>query len=115
LASLARTCRTFRDPALDVLWSFLKSFDPLIRCLPQDLWEMDDDYFLVLFVLIIFRYLPDLFPPQTGSYFSNTPNVFASSANIPNPHYLSTLVITPSALSADFYPTVAVSYRTSDN
>ncbi|KAH7922174.1 hypothetical protein BV22DRAFT_1037812 [Leucogyrophana mollusca] len=46
LARLARTCRTFRDPALDVLWSFLKSFDPLIRCLPQDLWMHDDDGFL---------------------------------------------------------------------
>ncbi|KAH7929497.1 hypothetical protein BV22DRAFT_130028 [Leucogyrophana mollusca] len=47
LASLARTCRIFRDPALDSLWSFLKSFDPLIRCLPQDLWVTDADGFLV--------------------------------------------------------------------
>ncbi|KAH7924043.1 hypothetical protein BV22DRAFT_541321 [Leucogyrophana mollusca] len=47
LASLARTCRTFRDPALDVLWSFLNSFDPLIRCLPQDLWVKDEGGFLV--------------------------------------------------------------------
>ncbi|KAH7924042.1 hypothetical protein BV22DRAFT_541174 [Leucogyrophana mollusca] len=47
LASLARTCRTFRDPALDVLWSFLTSFHPLIRCLPQDLWVKDDGGSLV--------------------------------------------------------------------
>ncbi|KAH7924922.1 hypothetical protein BV22DRAFT_1034622 [Leucogyrophana mollusca] len=46
LARLARTCCTFRDPALDVLWSSLKSFDPLIRCLPRDLWMHDDDGFL---------------------------------------------------------------------
>ncbi|KAH7930164.1 hypothetical protein BV22DRAFT_1055422 [Leucogyrophana mollusca] len=47
LACLARTCRMFKDPALDVLWSFLKSFDPLIRCLLQDSWMEDADGFLI--------------------------------------------------------------------
>ncbi|KAH7924768.1 hypothetical protein BV22DRAFT_1047264 [Leucogyrophana mollusca] len=38
LACLARTCGKFKEPALDVLWSYLKSFAPLIQCLPRDLW-----------------------------------------------------------------------------
>ncbi|KII86170.1 hypothetical protein PLICRDRAFT_700291 [Plicaturopsis crispa FD-325 SS-3] len=40
LARLARTCRAFRDPALDVLWHTLPSLDPLIRTLPTDLWRI---------------------------------------------------------------------------
>ncbi|KAG1736774.1 hypothetical protein EDB19DRAFT_1878260 [Suillus lakei] len=35
LAVLARTCRTFKEPALDTLWKHLKGFKPLISCLPQ--------------------------------------------------------------------------------
>lgn len=32
---LARTCRTFKEPALDVLWSELVDLAPLVRCLPD--------------------------------------------------------------------------------
>ncbi|KAF8123023.1 hypothetical protein EV363DRAFT_1455953 [Boletus edulis] len=35
LAVLARTCRAFKDPALDVLWEVLHSLYPLVRCLPE--------------------------------------------------------------------------------
>ncbi|KAF8123021.1 hypothetical protein EV363DRAFT_1229779 [Boletus edulis] len=35
LAALARTCRAFKDPALDVLWEVLHSLCPLVRCLPE--------------------------------------------------------------------------------
>ncbi|KAF8125988.1 hypothetical protein EV363DRAFT_1349423 [Boletus edulis] len=34
LPSLARTCKTFSDPVLDILWTELHSVAPLIRCLP---------------------------------------------------------------------------------
>ncbi|KAG1862525.1 hypothetical protein DFJ58DRAFT_700440 [Suillus subalutaceus] len=34
LASLARTCRTFKEPALDILWENIDGFKPLISCLP---------------------------------------------------------------------------------
>ncbi|KAG8213543.1 hypothetical protein J3R82DRAFT_10188 [Butyriboletus roseoflavus] len=34
LAVLARTCRAFKEPALDVLWSELVDLSPLVRCLP---------------------------------------------------------------------------------
>ncbi|KAF8441727.1 hypothetical protein L210DRAFT_441019 [Boletus edulis BED1] len=35
LPSLARTCRAFKEPALDVLWEELPSLSPLTRCLPE--------------------------------------------------------------------------------
>ncbi|KAF8135769.1 hypothetical protein EV363DRAFT_1321586 [Boletus edulis] len=35
LAGLARTCRAFKEPALDVLWSVLEDLSPLARCLPD--------------------------------------------------------------------------------
>lgn len=37
LAALARTCRTFHDPALDILWYELSSLLPLLSTLPPDL------------------------------------------------------------------------------
>ncbi|KAF8135734.1 hypothetical protein EV363DRAFT_1551692 [Boletus edulis] len=33
LAAIARTCRAFKEPALDVLWSVLEDVSPLARCL----------------------------------------------------------------------------------
>ncbi|KAF9001514.1 hypothetical protein BDQ17DRAFT_1542759 [Cyathus striatus] len=41
LAALARTCRAFEYPALDVLWSDLdlEGFYPLAKCLPPHLWK----------------------------------------------------------------------------
>ena len=34
LPSLARTCRAFKEPALDVLWEELVNLSPLAQCLP---------------------------------------------------------------------------------
>ncbi|KAF8992676.1 hypothetical protein BDQ17DRAFT_197937 [Cyathus striatus] len=43
LASLARTCRVFEDPALDVLWRELSDgFYQLVKCLPAHVWEEDE-------------------------------------------------------------------------
>ncbi|KAJ7510984.1 hypothetical protein B0H11DRAFT_1956829 [Mycena galericulata] len=39
LAALARTCTTFHNPALDVLWSDLNSLSPLLSCMPKDLFD----------------------------------------------------------------------------
>ncbi|KAG2036104.1 hypothetical protein BDR03DRAFT_960788 [Suillus americanus] len=33
LASLARTCKTFKEPALDILWKDIDGLEPLISCL----------------------------------------------------------------------------------
>ena len=35
LAALARTCRTFKEPALDMLWQNLRDLSPLAQCLPE--------------------------------------------------------------------------------
>ncbi|KAF8415819.1 hypothetical protein L210DRAFT_3767970 [Boletus edulis BED1] len=35
LAALARTCRTFKEPALDVLWEVLHNLSPIAQCLPE--------------------------------------------------------------------------------
>ena len=35
LAALARTCRAFKEPALDMLWQNLHDLSPLARCLPE--------------------------------------------------------------------------------
>ncbi|KAG1757077.1 hypothetical protein EDB19DRAFT_2019977 [Suillus lakei] len=35
LAALARTCRKFKEPALDILWKDINGFEPLILCLPE--------------------------------------------------------------------------------
>ncbi|KAG2339891.1 hypothetical protein BDR05DRAFT_967506 [Suillus weaverae] len=35
LAALARTCRKFKEPALDSLWKDISGFKPLISCLPE--------------------------------------------------------------------------------
>ncbi|KAJ7252353.1 hypothetical protein B0H12DRAFT_616841 [Mycena haematopus] len=39
LASIARTCTTLQDPALDHLWSST-TLSILIRCMPSDLWAV---------------------------------------------------------------------------
>ncbi|KAG1812812.1 uncharacterized protein BJ212DRAFT_1368295 [Suillus subaureus] len=41
LAVLARTCRKFKEPALDVLWKHLNGFKPLISCLPEGVSNRD--------------------------------------------------------------------------
>ncbi|KAH7911709.1 hypothetical protein BJ138DRAFT_885301 [Hygrophoropsis aurantiaca] len=41
LAALARTCQTFAEAALDVLWCDLHSFTNSIRCMPHDLWSIE--------------------------------------------------------------------------
>ena len=35
LAALARTCKAFKEPALDLLWEELDDLSPLLRCLPE--------------------------------------------------------------------------------
>ncbi|KAJ7646245.1 hypothetical protein DFH06DRAFT_1476401 [Mycena polygramma] len=41
LAVVARTCRTFNDPALDYLWRSTTLARLLISCMPSDLWAVD--------------------------------------------------------------------------
>lgn len=45
LAHLARTCRLFREPALDILWRELDDVSPLMKCLPSNLWVEEESVF----------------------------------------------------------------------
>lgn len=41
LVALALTCRAFKEPALDALWSDIKDISPYIRLFPDDAWELN--------------------------------------------------------------------------
>ncbi|KAG1846073.1 hypothetical protein DFJ58DRAFT_501358 [Suillus subalutaceus] len=43
LLALALTCKSFTEPALDLLWRHLGGLEPLIKCLPQSLWKQDGE------------------------------------------------------------------------
>ncbi|KAJ6451511.1 hypothetical protein C8R47DRAFT_1061856, partial [Mycena vitilis] len=43
LSALARSCRMFSDPALDVLWNYQDALDPFLRLFPQDLFRSRDE------------------------------------------------------------------------
>lgn len=40
LSALAQTCRSFQEPALNLLWHTLHSIKPLIMCMPSNLWKL---------------------------------------------------------------------------
>lgn len=39
LRNVALVCKTFLEPALDLLWSIQTDLRPLLKCFPADLWE----------------------------------------------------------------------------
>ncbi|KAF6761317.1 hypothetical protein DFP72DRAFT_37495 [Ephemerocybe angulata] len=39
--AMSLTCRAFLEPGLDSLWRSLDSFEPLLACLPVDLWRIE--------------------------------------------------------------------------
>ncbi|KAH7926839.1 hypothetical protein BV22DRAFT_1127844 [Leucogyrophana mollusca] len=43
LAALARTCRDFSEPALDILWARLDSLEPLVLRFPDNIWSVSDE------------------------------------------------------------------------
>jgi hypothetical protein len=40
VANFAIACRAFQEAALDVLWRAHFTLEPLIKCMPDDLWEV---------------------------------------------------------------------------
>ena len=60
LSALARTCRTFKEPALDVLWRVLTGSSPLARSLPEAFRRVStgnmvrSSYVFVVFCLTFF-------------------------------------------------------------
>jgi hypothetical protein len=49
LAAAARTCKSFKDPALDILWRSLDDFDPLLELLPLTDDGEENESFGVIF------------------------------------------------------------------
>ncbi|KAJ6517390.1 hypothetical protein C8R47DRAFT_960735 [Mycena vitilis] len=43
LASVARACKMFCDPALDELWKEQDTLYNIVQCMPQDVWEEPDE------------------------------------------------------------------------
>ena len=43
LATLARTCKAFKDPALQELWRVLPNPIPLVQCFPPHVWTVEGD------------------------------------------------------------------------
>ena len=37
IAAIARTCKSFHEPAMDALWRKLDGLGPLLECMPSDL------------------------------------------------------------------------------
>ena len=77
LASLARTCTHFREPALDILWRELDDFSPLVKCMPTIVWReetLGDDSSTVTLVsrlACLFKHEHSHTPPH--SVWSRTP------------------------------------------
>ncbi|KAJ7627493.1 hypothetical protein FB45DRAFT_1082859 [Roridomyces roridus] len=44
LPAFARTCRAFRDPALDLIWQEQYELLHLLKCMPDGLWETEEDH-----------------------------------------------------------------------
>ncbi|KAF5376500.1 hypothetical protein D9615_008661 [Tricholomella constricta] len=55
LAALARTCRTFSEPAQDGLWYEIGNLIPLIKCMPEDLWKSPEGITLDEEAQIVFQ------------------------------------------------------------
>ncbi|KAJ2918969.1 hypothetical protein MD484_g1453, partial [Candolleomyces efflorescens] len=43
MLSAALTCHAFLEPGLDEIWGFIIPFRPLISCLPEDTWEIQEE------------------------------------------------------------------------
>ncbi|KAF8123233.1 hypothetical protein EV363DRAFT_1356647 [Boletus edulis] len=92
LASLARTCRAFSSPALDLLWMRLDSLDPLIKLLPTRIWAKKHSRFVIRMFLgdkheLTFRQyavrVQYLHGPCRGILPSVQRNVFTALARLP--------------------------------
>ncbi|KAJ7727514.1 hypothetical protein DFH07DRAFT_782424 [Mycena maculata] len=42
LARLARSCKAFSEPALDILWSFQDTITRVLDCMPSGVWKTND-------------------------------------------------------------------------
>ena len=57
LVALARTCRAFKEPALDVLWKELNSLSPIAQCIPAASHPVSPDVVRLSRALVVLRLL----------------------------------------------------------
>ena len=55
--ALACCCKSFEEPALDVLWEAQNRLGPLLKCFPRDVWEEEDGNFVSPLTALIFSTL----------------------------------------------------------
>lgn len=68
--ALASCCKSFEDPALDVLWKTQDRLLPLLKSLPGDVWKVEAGHFVsppVVFAASSPNY-------STGEVFHQNPN-----------------------------------------
>ncbi|KAJ7471684.1 hypothetical protein B0H11DRAFT_2039535 [Mycena galericulata] len=90
LAVLARTCKIFQNPALDILWSHQTTFAHVLRCMPSDLWNGPVVYGSV--------YLLDAIRPMAPAdwerplfYLHRVKSLNCLARNLPSPALFETL------------------------
>ncbi len=44
LVSLALSCKSFHETAIQALWNELCDLNPLIKCFPEDIWTIDQEH-----------------------------------------------------------------------
>lgn len=67
LAILARTCRMFRDPALNVLWHTIRDIRPLLLIFPAHIWTEEPPKRgepLVYTLVSVIEFVPCALPTQ---------------------------------------------------
>ncbi|KAF7328124.1 hypothetical protein MVEN_02569400 [Mycena venus] len=83
LAALARTCKTFQDPALDLLWSHQKNtMMNLLMCMPNDLWHSP----VTDVKLLLLEALSLCFPEE--HFFPNLQRLYWSPPKTPHFPYI---------------------------
>ncbi|KAG2074692.1 hypothetical protein BDR04DRAFT_1071132 [Suillus decipiens] len=101
LPALASTCRAFKHPALNALWRDLQSVEPLVKCLPSDLFSINDQGRMVLQKPIDSRLWSTLF-----EYSSRVHSITVSQKSIPSAviEPLSMLLLSSPSPSASWFP-----------
>ncbi|KAG1751465.1 uncharacterized protein EDB91DRAFT_1216743 [Suillus paluster] len=97
LPALAATCRAFEHPALNALWRDLQSLDPLIRCLPNDLFDRDQG------IMILKKPLDNDMWETLSSYTSRV-HSFTQSGNLTGIELLGELMLSCPLTPASLFP-----------
>ncbi|KAG1870229.1 hypothetical protein DFJ58DRAFT_723125 [Suillus subalutaceus] len=100
LPALASTCRAFKHLALNALWRDLQSVEPLVKCLPSDLFSIDQGR-VVLQKPIDSKLWDTLF-----EYSSRVHSITVTQKSIPSTvtEPLSMLILSSPSTTASWFP-----------